>query len=295
MAWYTNFGEEFIGKLDPKTGKLTEYAVPQLKPGFPEGSLDIEQAKDGTFFIGMMYQAAVAKFDPKTAKFQVFPLQPEFNDNVAQLNMVTMNHSVDGKLWVDNAGRQDMFRLDLASGKYEHFEPLDVLPNGKKGHSIYDNAPDSRNNLYLTDFQSNNILRIDAKTGKTTYYMTPTPMSRPRRVRMDEHDRLWFAEYRGNKIGMFDTKAEKFQEWAVPTPWTAPYYVTWDKNGELWTGGMTTDRVVRLNPKTGETLEYLLPRDTNMRRVFVDNSTTPVTFWTGSNHGASIVRVQPLD
>jgi virginiamycin B lyase len=27
----------------------------------------------------------------------------------------------------------------------------------------------------------------------------------------------------------------------------------------------------------------------------VDNSTTPVTFWAGSNHGASIVRVEPLD
>jgi virginiamycin B lyase len=27
----------------------------------------------------------------------------------------------------------------------------------------------------------------------------------------------------------------------------------------------------------------------------VDNSTSPVTFWTGSNHGASIVKVEPLD
>jgi len=27
---------------------------------------------------------------------------------------------------------------------------------------------------------------------------------------------------------------------------------------------------------------YLLPRSTNIRRVFVDNSTTPVTFWVGN-------------
>ena len=58
---------------------------------------------------------------------------------------------------------------------------------------------------------------------------------------------------------------------------------------------MTTDRVVRLDPKTGQSVEYLMPRDTNMRRVFVDNSTSPVTFWIGSNHGASIVKVEPLD
>jgi hypothetical protein len=27
--------------------------------------------------------------------------------------------------------------------------------------------------------------------------------------------------------------------------------------------------------------------------VWVDNSTTPVTFWTGSNHGADIIRIEP--
>ena len=58
---------------------------------------------------------------------------------------------------------------------------------------------------------------------------------------------------------------------------------------------MVTDKVTRLNTATGEMVDYLLPRPTNIRRVFVDNTTTPVTFWTGSNHGASIVKVEPLD
>jgi hypothetical protein len=38
-----------------------------------------------------------------------------------------------------------------------------------------------------------------------------------------------------------------------------------------------------------------LPRTTNIRRVFVDNSATPVAFWVGSNHGASIIKLEPLD
>jgi streptogramin lyase len=112
---------------------------------------------------------------------------------------------------------------------------------------------------------------------------------------MDLQDRLWFGEFRANKFGMFDTRTERFQEWVVPTPWSSPYDVTADRNGELWTGGMTTDRVVRLDPNGGQVTEYFLPRNTNIRRVFVDNSTTPVTFWVGSNHGASIVKVEPLD
>ena len=112
---------------------------------------------------------------------------------------------------------------------------------------------------------------------------------------MDAQDRLWFGEYRANRIGMFDTRTQQFREWLAPTPWSAPYDVVVDKNGFAWTGSMTTDRVLRLDPNTGRFTEYLLPRSTNIRRVFVDNSTTPPTFWTGSNHGASIVKLEPLE
>ena len=153
----------------------------------------------------------------------------------------------------------------------------------------------SQNNVYVTDFQKNYVVKVDAKTGKFTAYQTGTPFSRNRRGRIDDQDRFWFAEYRGNKIAMLDTKEERIQEWPLPTKFTQPYDVIWDKNGQLWTGGMTSDRVIRLDPKSNEVVEYPLPRDTNMRRMFVDNSTTPPTFWVGSNHGASIVRVEPLD
>ncbi len=85
-----------------------------------------------------------------------------------------------------------------------------------------------------------------------------------------------------------------FKEWA-PTPGAWPYDATVDRNGEVWSGGEYNDRILRLDPKTGRFIEYLLPGHTNVRRVFVDNSTTPVTFWVGSNHAASIVKLETLD
>jgi len=68
-----------------------------------------------------------------------------------------------------------------------------------------------------------------------------------------------------------------------------------DKNGDVWAGGMSNDRIDRLNPKTGQVIEYLMPEETNVRRVFVDNSTPQVSFWVGNDHHASIVKVEPLD
>jgi virginiamycin B lyase len=294
MVWYSNFGEQYLGRMDPKTGTHSEIPLPEFKKGFPVGTLDLEIDKAGYMWLGMMFQGAIARFDPNTQGFKFYPMPEAQNDNVTQLNMLGLEYQVDGKIWTNNAGNQELYRIDLASGKYETFAPMTQIAT-PGNHSIYGIASDSRNNIWFLEFQDNYIGKIDAKTLNLSLYRAPTDHSRNRRGIMDAQDRLWFAEYRGNKIAVFDTKEESFKEYPLPTPWSGPYYPVVDRNGEIWTGGMTTDRVTRLDPTTGQTVEYFLPKDTNMRRVFVDNSTTPVTFWTGSNHGASIVKVEPLD
>ena len=295
IAWYSSFGEQFLGRLDPKTGKASEYPVPMHKPGFPTGFLGLRTDKAGDLWLGNMYQATMVKFDRKSESFKYFPLPPEQNIDAAQVNMVSPQSShVDGKVWSQNNGFAGVHRLDLATGQIETWEPFKDAPKGEP-HNIYDVVPDSKNNVYFTDFRQKHIGRIDAKTGEIKLFAILTPSPALRRGQMDAQDRLWFGEYRGDKIGMFDTKTEKFTEWSMPTRWTNPYDVTLDKNEEAWTGSMLNDRVVRLDTKSGDFTEYLLPRTTNIRRVFVDNSTTPVTFWVGSNHGASIIKLEPLD
>jgi streptogramin lyase len=240
-----------------------------------------------------MYQATIVKFDRKTETFKFWPLQGEGNIDAAQINMVSpQSFAVDGKVWTQNNGFAGVHRLDIATGAIETWEPFRKVPGP---HNIYDVIPDSKNNAFFTDFRQRHIGRIDAGSGEIKLFATPTPDSAPRRGTMDAQDRLWFGEYRGDRIGMFDTRTEQFKEWPVSPKWSAPYDVITDKNGEAWTGSMLSDQVTRLNPATGESINYLLPRNTNIRRVFVDNSTTPVTFWAGSNHGASIVKVEPLE
>ena len=291
MAWYASFGEQILGKIDPKTGKATEYEIPRLKPKMPTGILALRLDRDQNLWMGMQFQGGIAKFDRKTEKFQTWSLPAEINGDYVQINQVSADHDqVDGKVWLQDAGTYTVLRLDLKTGKFEVFAPFQIpRPN------IYDVISDADNNAYFTVMGKEHIGRIDAKTGKITLMKTPTAGSGPRRGMMDPQGRLWFGENRGDRIGMLDTKTEQFKEWTPPTPGTWPYDVTADKNGEVWSGGEFSDTVVRLKPATGEMVEYLLPRFTNIRRVFVDNSTTPVTFWVGNNHGASIVKLEPLD
>ncbi len=293
IVWYSSFGEQNLGRLDPKTGKVTEFPMEEHKPGFPTGALALRSDPEGNLWLGNMYQATIAKFDRKTETFKFWPLQGDENIDAAQINMVSPQSSdVDGKVWTQNNGFAGVHRLDIATGKIETWEPFKGVPGP---HNIYDVIPDSKNNVFFTDFRQRHIGRIDAKTGEVKLYEIPTPNSAPRRGTMDAQDRLWFGEYRGDRIGMFDTKSGQFKEWPVAPRWSSPYDVITDKNEDAWTGSMVSDQVTRLNTKTGESINYLLPRSTNIRRVFVDNSTTPVTFWAGSNHGASIVKVEPLE
>ena len=291
MAWYASFGEQILGKLDPRTGTVTEYPVPLLKPAAPTGILGMRFDRDQNLWLALQFQGGIAKFDKKTETFQTWSLPPELNGDHVQINQVSPDrHHIDGKVWLQDAGTYTVLRLDVRAGTFEVFEPYKIpRPN------VYDVIPDSMNNGFFLAMGAEDVGKIDARTGTITIFKTPTPGSGPRRGMMDARDRLWFGENRADRIGMFDTKTGQFEEWAAPTPGAWPYDVTADRNGEVWSGGEYNDRILRLDPATGHFTEYLLPLQTNVRRVFVDNRTTPVTFWVGSNHGASIVKLEPLD
>jgi len=294
-VWYSDFVENVLGELDPRTGAARDYAIPILKPDFPVGALDLEPDADGNLWLALMFQAGLARFDMKTRTFRLYPVDAALNDDAMQQSMVMPRaDNVDGKVWTNDVARHAIMRLDLKTGKYQRLDPFAFLGGGHS-HAPYGMAADARNDLYFMDFGDENVVRVDAKTGAATIFPTPTKNSRPRRTMLDARGRLWFAEFAANKLAMFDTANETFKEWDAPTPYTYPYDVFCDKNGELWSAGMASDRVLRFDPQSGRFVEYLLPRPANIRRVFVDNSTTPVTFWAGNNHGAAIIRLEPLD
>ncbi len=291
--WYTDFGEMFISKFDPKTLKLTEYPIKRFKPDAPVGLLSLEYDKEGKLWFDTMYQGSLGNLDPQTGEIKYYPLASQWNDERVQLNFVGLRHDVDGKVWTKSVGTQDIFRLDVASGNWEKFHPTDSLPATRR-YGIYQVISDSKNNLWMAEFDEGHLGKIDAKTLQVTWFSTPTANARARRMEIDDQDRILVTEYRANKVAMFDTKTEQFTEYPLPDR-TYPYRAQFDKNGEIWASTMSTDRVVRTDPKTGETEQYLMPSDTNMRTVLLDNSTTPPTFWVGSNHDHRLVRVEPQD
>jgi len=294
-VWYSDFGQMFLGRLDPRTGQVIQYPIPETKKGWPVGTLDLEIDQDGNPWIGLMYQSAIAKFDRKTETFQTWSTPAEWDTDAGQLGHIAIQGlPVDGKVWIKQSEGNNIYRLDVPSSTFENLGSFKDPRNGKR-IGTYGLHSDFENNIYLLDFGAGNIVKIDAKTKLPTVYLTPTPNSRPRRGHVDAQDRLWFAEYEGNAIGMFDPKTDRISEWKVSTAYSSPYSAEAGRNGEAWTGGMSSDRVVRLDLNTGQTTEYQLPHRTNIRRVHIDDSKSPGTLWVGNTNGAAIVKVEPLE
>jgi len=296
--WYSDFGQQFLGRLDPKTGAVTQFPMPEMKPGYLTGSLDLESDPAGNLWLGNLFQGGIVRFNTKTRTFDTFPVTPTTHPDLTQSSMVAAAHmSVDGKIWTNDQDDHTFRRLDPVSGTWQTFGPFESAPG--KTFEAYGIASDAANGLWVFDFAptANAIGHLDPKTGAFRVVTTPSSPSRARRGRFDDRTgRLWFAEFAANRIGMYDTVADDgtVKEFLLPTPWDSPYDVVSDKNGFVWTGSMLSDRISRLDSATGNVLDYELPFRTNIRRVWIDNSTSPVTLWVGSNHDAAIVKLQTL-
>ena len=297
MVWFSHFGEQFLSKLDPKTGKVTDYPIPVQKPDHPKGTLDLESDADGDIWVGLMYQSGIARFDRASRE-------------VAHLSAAARNgrptppssrtsrwrrSKVDGKAWVKNSDRSQVMRLDIATGQYENLGTF-KNPTNDRPIGIYGIYADQQNNAYILEFGAGGIGKIDAKTGKLAFYPDADQVlagaARPgRRCRTGCGSPNSAATQSACSI----PKTEKITEWKKPLAWEAPYDVVADRNGEAWEVNESSDRVGRLDPRTGDWTNYLLPRYANLRRVFVDDRTSPVKVWFGNNHAASVIKLEPLD
>ncbi len=295
MVWFSDFGDQFMGRMDPKTGKVESIALPVMKnDGSPRGGLEIGEAPNGDIWVSGMYQGGVYQWNRATGKVTAHKIPEKWQTPSTQESMVSpQNSNVDGYVWTNDQQDHSLLRLDPKTGIFEQMgETKDAAGKPIPGYGM---PTDLKNRPMLHEFSGTRIGWYDPEKKVAEVFTTPFQGSAPRRGRVDAKGRLFFAEYRGNGIGMFDPETKAIKEWKLPTPWSAPYDVVATSKGEVWTGSMLNDFVARLDTKTGDVTDYLLPKTTNIRRVFVQEQGDKQTLWVGSNHGASVVKVEPLD
>ena len=292
--WYTDQSRPYLGMFNPKTGTFSEYEMPKQTHHEFQGGSDVQLDREGNPWFPMTHDSVnnhfglLHKFDVKTKTFVPVQMPP---------NAVTQFLSIgptDGKVW---SGFATFYRIDAKTMKPDFEFDWTKAPNVPPGpHSGYEVAVDPKGNPWITDFGGSYIVGVDATTKQTKFFKTPTAFSQPRRGKIDPQGRYWFGEYTGDKVGMFDTRTEKFTEYDPGIKWMAPYTASdLDKQGRVYSPSNTSDRVVRVDPKTGEIVIYLMPvRDFDTKQMTVD----PVgkkAVWFANTRNARLVKLEPLD
>jgi virginiamycin B lyase len=250
-VWIWEYRGHWIGKLDPKTGVITEYSIPNVDQASDHS---VVIAPDGMIWFSEQATDTIGKMDPTTHQITRYR-EPSRGTKHTLV--------IDSKGTVWSTG-DPLTRFDPETNTYHDFAEIP--------HS-YGLALDKDENVWFSEFMKDGkIGKIDAKTGKVTKYTQPTPASWPRRLKIDAQGTVWFCEYEAGKIGRFDPKTETFKEYSLPGGRPTPYALVIDKNtGHVWFSSMEMDTVSELDPATGKiTLFPFVYAENGMRDFFQD-------------------------
>jgi virginiamycin B lyase len=295
-----------IAKLDPQTGKVQEFPVPEGA----RRALHVHavlQAPDGMVWFSEDAACKLGKFDPETKKFTIY--QPPFcapKDDDAQtgrgmhtIGLGSMNSiriDPSGKIW---GGGSILLRFDPKTEKFLEFPEV---------QTPYGIELDPQGNIWFAEFpREGKIGKMDTKTLKITKWTPPTTerlaelnknrpdeayvtgntypkTAGPRRITVDAQGIVWFGEWWGKQIGRFDPKTETFKEFELPDPDPTPYAVGVDHNGFVWYGSFDDDILGRLDPNTGTVVEFPFPYSGIGLREFMPDSHGRMWFGTPFNN-----------
>jgi virginiamycin B lyase len=151
-VWFTEMTRAgSIGKVDPKTLKVTKY-IPPTRDRPRRMQIDAE----GMIWFCVYESGKIIRFDPKTETFKEFALPN------AKTKPYALGIGTDGMIWYSSEWRDIMGRLDPATGKVIEF-PMPYTDNGmrdffldKDGHIWFGTPPNNRvGYFYLSTKQRN--------------------------------------------------------------------------------------------------------------------------------------------
>ena len=282
--WYTPHRSAYVGKLDPRTGIVTEYHIP-VTPGVLPGTHSVWVDKNDVVWFSENWAKKLTRFDPRTEKFTQIPLDTPTPVNSPGFGNFAL--APDGSIWYN--WQAAVIRIDPQTGRVLQKFPF------QKIRSTYDNLISMDGNFWAGgEWPGNTVGLLDIRSGQLWEIETRTPLSSPAKGGFDREGNAWFGGRAGALIKL-DSKTRRVKEYVTPTPYVSFYEAMPDKNGEIWASELHGGRLGRFNPRTEQWTEYVLPEPyAHNRRTWIDNSTNPVTVWY-ADHEGYMVRIQPLE
>jgi len=245
--WFdVNPGRRSLGKLDPKTEKITVYQTPNnMSPLGGAVTLDV----DGKGMIWASAPDGAVRFDPKAERFTDFKSITPYQNAKGSGMTYGAAGDRDGNGWWAQMAMDTIGKGDPTTGKAIEVK----LPEAKSGLETV--KPEDR-----AFYENFNELSFN----------TPVPWSQgPRRMGTDKNaDVLWVGNSWGNSLARIDTKTLETTIVPFPDKTMQPYHIAVDGNHNVWGNLWTSDQIVRYDPAAKKWTTFELPvRGTEIRHI----------------------------
>jgi len=244
--WYTGQTANTLGRLNPATASITEYALPTPRSG-PHGLV-----ADGSGRIWYTGNTAshIGSLDPTTGEVREYPMpDPQARDPHTPIFDRT------GTLWFTVQGGNFVGRLNPASGEITLIRSL--TPNSLP----YGIVINSAGRPFFDLFGTNKLATIDPETLAITEYVLPSG-ARPRRIAVTPDDVVWYTDYARGYLGRLDPRSGVVTEFPSPSgARSMPYGIASTSDGIIWysESGMEPNTIVRFDPATGGMQSWPIP------------------------------------
>ena len=249
--WFdVNVGPRGLGRLDPKAQKIQVFVPPQgISPTGGAVTVDVDP-KD---MVWASSPTGALRFDPATETFTEYK---SLTWKTANGNGVTYGAAVDrdGNGWWAEMMLDIIGRADAATGKVTEIKLPPIEPE---------------------------MARITAED-KAFYagyvqpdFNVPFPWAQgPRRMGTDKNDDvLWVGNSWGGNLAKINTKTNAVSFVPLPDGAHQPYHIAVDSQHNAWLNLWTTDRILRLDPKTQAWTAFDMPtRGTEARYISVSEA-----------------------
>jgi virginiamycin B lyase len=245
-AWYTGQNVNTLGRLDPQTGKFTEYPLPTPNSG-PHG---LVADRDGAIWYTGNSAGLIGKLDPTTGKVTEY-LMP----NPLARDPHTPIFDQQGILWFTVQNGNFVGRLDPATGE------IKLAPSKTPNSRPYGIVVNSKGTPFFDLFGVNKIGSIDPRTMEITEYTLPAG-ARPRRIAVTADDVIWYTDYARGFLGRLEPQTGKVTEYESPAGRNSqPYGIANTSDGVIWysESGVQPNTIVRFDPADSSFQTWPIP------------------------------------
>jgi virginiamycin B lyase len=234
IVWYTDQQNSFIGRLDPATGKIEEYALPAAARD-PHTPL----IRKGIVWFTVQQSNVYGRFDPRTHEAKVWTVP---TSRALPYGMV---NAPDGSIWVALFGTNKLGRIDAESGALRE---INLPQSGARPRRL---VVDESGVVWYSDFARGYLGSYNPKTGAFKEWLSPGgASSAPYGIAIAPDGRIFYDEARPGTIVAFDRKSGQAETIKIPTPGSTVRNISVDSTrSRIWLALSGTSRIGKIELK----------------------------------------------